>query len=908
MSTNLTPTLLKACTARGEQLFLAQQTENAARVDRLFAGLMAVQWLACVAAALWIAPLTWIGTESQIHPHLWAAVTLGGALALGPTGLTLFHPGAVLTRHVVAIAQMLFSALLIHVTGGRIETHFHVFGSLAFLAFYRERSVLVTATLVVAADHFLRGEIWPQSVFGSAGVSQWRWLEHAGWVVFEDTFLMLSIASARRAQQATCLRQAQLEASNEIVEATVQERTASLRASEARLRMSQDTSRLLIERALDAIVIIDPEGTIDQWNRAACEMFGRTKEEVLGHHVSEERVPPVVRAAYVESQSMSLSSDEQSGIRKELSASEPEGRECHLDVVIQSLHGLTFTLIRDITKQKQAQKELIDAHEAAVAASRLKTEFLANVSHELRTPMNGVIGMIDLLLESELTEEQRDYAETVHSSAEALLTILNDILDVSKIEAGMLVIEPLPFNLQQAIEDVGDLLAVKAAEKDIDLIVRYAPGTPRLLVGDVGRLRQIVTNLAGNAIKFTENGQVLIEVECDAVDGQIACLEVSVSDSGIGIPQNKLAHIFGKFTQADASTTRRYGGTGLGLAIAKQLVEMMGGSIGVMSKPGQGSTFWFRLRLPLSTETEIPVSTPAADLTGCRVLIVDDNAVNRRVLIEQCLSWPVQASAVSSGAEALRALQRARDEGNPFAIALIDYQMPEMDGFMLAAAVRAEASLKDTVLIMLSSMGQAEGGRLKSLGIAACLMKPTRAVHLLHALGTAWARIQRERARRDAATPLLRAALSRPIPAAPLPERHVLVAEDNRINQKVALKLLERLGCRVDIATNGLEAVEMALRGSYDLIFMDSQMPDLDGSQATAEIRRRMSGGARVPIVAMTANAMQGDRERFLAAGMDDYVPKPISLAALSSLLQRWIPERRADHRLFSSSKNLSYA
>ncbi len=736
---------------RADELFQQHRQRIFVRTDRMFAALLAFQWVAAVVAALWISPRAWEGASSHVHPHVWAAIILAGIVNSFPIALAILRPGTVLTRHAIAAAQMFTSALLIHLSGGRIETHFHVFGSLAFLAVYRDWRVLITASGVIAADHFFRGVYWPQSVYGVLTPPWWRWLEHAGWVVFEDVILIRSCVQGTRELRDIASQTARLEATNAEIEFKVQQRTSELVEREAELRR---------------------------------------------------------------------------------------------------------------------------AKEAAEAASRAKGEFLANMSHEIRTPMNGIIGMTELALDTTLTRGQREYLETAKSCADSLLDIINDVLDFSKIEAGKLDLVETRFDVRDLLDDTVRTLAMRANQKGLELACHVKSSVPAEIIGDAGRLRQIVVNLVGNAIKFTEAGEAVVHVAVQSQSAENVSLLFMVSDTGIGIPAEKRELIFQAFEQADRSTTRLYGGTGLGLAIVSKLVGMMHGTVWVNSEVGRGSTFCFTIAAKLPAAESQRARTIPDEWKELRVLIVDDNATNRRILQETLSHWGLICACADSGFAGLEALEKACETGSPFEAVLLDGQMPMMDGFQVAERIKANQRTAGAKVVMLSSSAQLnDAQRCRELGIAAHITKPVKQSELLAGLRMVLGNKAGEVA--AAFRPFINAFdCSAEVPTRSLT---ILLAEDNLVNQRVAQGILEKRGHVVVTAVDGKEAVQAFSTQRFDLVLMDVQMPEIDGLAATSAMRQSETvTGGHTSIVAMTAHAMKGDEERCLAAGMDAYISKPI--------------------------------
>lgn len=650
--------------------------------------------------------------------------------------------------------------------------------------------------------------------------------------------------------------------------------------------------RRIVETAAEAIIMINELGIIQFFNRSAEKVFGYSSEEAIGQDVSFLMVPP-----YHEQYEACLAKSNAStewflfGNNRELVGARRDGTTFPMEWAISEVKwGMrrVFTgIVRDISDRKQTEQALREAKERAETAATIKSRFLATTSHEIRTTMNGVIGMTGLLLETELTTQQRQFAEIVRSSGETLLAIINDILDFSKIEAGKLEFETIDFDLRTTLEETLELLAGLAVQKHLELVGLVSATVPTALKGDPGRLRQILVNLVGNAIKFTAIGEVVVLIQAVEETQETIIIRVDVQDTGIGLSQEAQAKLFQPFSQVDGSTTRQFGGTGLGLAIAKQLVERMGGILAVESKPGQGSTFWFTARLAKQHNLEVhPGVGGNIRLLGLKVCGVDDHTINRQLLLQYFRDWHMNGVMAATPVEALNLLRQAAQQEKPFDLAILDMEMPGMDGLELARTIKADPTIASVRLVLLTSLGRlGDAKAAQEAGFVGYLTKPIRKTQLEACLETVMGF-----APQDAMT------IPRPlIPSHQLQcvgrqkGRRILIADDHHVNQQLAVMLVERFGYRADVVANGQEVINALACIPYDAILMDCHMPGIDGYEATRAIRESEGWNQHIPIIAMTANVVQGDREQCLNAGMDDYLAKPLRPDELARLLRRWV-------------------
>jgi len=667
------------------------------------------------------------------------------------------------------------------------------------------------------------------------------------------------------------------------------------------LEGSEQRYRRIVESTFDAFIAMDNRGIITDWSTQAEVIFGWSRAEAIGKSVASivrwEEIGQSAQHSLRDILGMETSRFRE---RIEVTACHRYGHEFPVEAAISSLqlgeNSLFTAFVHDVTKRKKDEREKEEAKAAAEEGSRAKGEFLANMSHEIRTPLNGVIGMTDLALETELTREQRDYLETVKLSADSLLSVINGILDFSKIEAGKVELEQMDFELRDCMEAALKTLALRADEKGLELLCDFAAEVPDMVKGDPGRLRQILVNLVGNAIKFTERGEVALKVQLEREEGDRVTLQFVVSDTGIGIAPDKLDSIFESFAQADTSTTREYGGTGLGLTISKRLIELMGGTIWIESVLGVGSHFHFTIQLDRSEAQpgDDNVMAPPEILAGVRVLVIDDNRTNRRILEGLLRGWGMEPTVVSGAEDALAVLDGCREPGHFFRLIVTDMHMPKMDGFALVEKIKERGLPATATIMMLTSAGhRGDAARCRQLGIAAYLLKPVRKVELREAI----ARLLGAKDEISSSTMITRDSLQEE--RDPGQCLDILLAEDNLVNQKLAVRLLEKRGHKVMVVGNGREALAALAHRPYDLVLMDVQMPELGGIEATTMLREKekLTGGHQF-IIAITALVMKNDRERCLAAGMDGYLPKPIRPQELDEVLDACVAKRSSSPKV----------
>jgi PAS domain S-box-containing protein len=667
--------------------------------------------------------------------------------------------------------------------------------------------------------------------------------------------------------------------------------------AEESIRKSEERFQIIARATNDTIWDWDLNTNRVWWNEGINSVFGYPAEAVDNDgHWWDQHIHPDDRERILQGQRAVIEqgghfwSDEYRYRRADGSYADVFDRA----YVTRDTHGRPLRMIgamMDITTRKQAEKEIARARDEAVEVARLKSEFLANISHEVRTPLNGIIGMTVLLDDSELHPEQRNFVETIKTCSEVLLRIINDILDFSKMEAGKLCFETLDFNLRQTVESTIEVLADRADRKHVELVLLIDANVPVQLRGDPGRLRQVLMNLVVNAVKFTEHGEVVVRVALESESESQVVLCFTVKDTGVGIPASAMPYLFQAFSQVDGSTTRRYGGTGLGLAISKSIVEMMGGQIGVQSTPGKGSSFWFTVRLQKQPHAFPVAPSTSLQLSGLRVLIVDDNEANRNLLAQQASLLGMRPTVACDGPEALEILRLANQKTQPYRLAILDLQMAEMDGITLAQLIKTDPTLADIRLLLLTSrVGRSDTSLFRAAGIGSFMLKPVKQQELFDRIsGLMTSPSQHETRfwlnRRSGSTSrfIQRNQSARPI--------HVLVAEDNPINQRVAIALLAKLGYQAEAVASGPEVLHALEAVAYDVVFMDCQLPELDGFETTREIRRREQAkpgtDRRVHIIAMTAYALRGARDECLAAGMDDYLTKPVRLESLMAALNK---------------------
>ena len=856
---------------------------------------MPVEYGIAIASAWFVAPKAWSLNAEQQSTQLWATIVLGGIAVIVTIIMAGRRQQPLSNRYAISACQLLMSGLIVDQFGGRPEAFFLVYISFAVLAFYRSLTVMTIAMVVTFADFVFFAMNWPPSFMG--GHLPWRLLEYSAWVVLEAALLAYGIRQLRVEWRLHSDKLSQLDVDrHREIEAKVQKREA--RRSLDQLRQYEERTETILERAYEAFVAINESGQITDWNKQAENIFGWSKYEVIGQKLSEVIIPEAMRTAHEAGIRRFLQTGEGAILNRsiQVSALHRSGHEFPVELSVTPVklgEGWSFcAFLRDITERTRLIEELALTRDKAQEASRLKSQFVANMSHEIRTPMNGIIGMSNILLKTALDGKQFECASAIHDAGKSLLNIINGILDLSKIEAEKVELEYRPFAALELIEGVGELLAPQAKAKNLSLVTFVDPEIPGELIGDRERLKQILMNLAGNAIKFSEQGQVIIRATVDSEDNHTVVVRISVTDSGIGISQDEVKSLFQPFVQADGSISRKYGGTGLGLSISKRLVELMEGKIGVESEKGKGSTFWLTLRFDRPGAVSRPIASRQV-LANLRVLIVDDEPYATDVLVSYLGSWGLRSVRVDSPASALEKLGAAVQEGDPFQVAIVDLrpQLPEPchAGLELGRTIRDDPRLRETKLILIHDVDDLRStSEARQAGFRALLARPVKQSQLLDALAEIMAhqpscrggdgRITQEFALRAKYAPARR-------------HEVVLIADDNPINRQVIEFYLADMGFETHSVSDGRQAIEAISKADYALVFLDCQMPELDGLEATRIIRQSEAGCSRhVPIVAMTAHAMKGDRDNCLAAGMDDYISKPIDELELREILGRWIP------------------
>jgi PAS domain S-box-containing protein len=865
-----TPTLDASIDARAAALFRERQRALRGHTSRLFALLLVLQWIGCIAGALFVTPRTWVGLTEYTHMHVWAACFLGALIAIPMAFVAWTRPEDDSTPFVVAVGQMIASVLLIHLSGGRIESHFHIFGSLAFLAFYRDWRVLIPATVVVVLDHLLRGILWPQSVYGVVAVSAWRSVEHGAWVLFEDAFLVVSCARALREMHFTARQQAETEFAKSAVEQRVEERTAELRESEERFRSLSNWSPIGIFEA-------NREGECVYTNGRWSEISGYSRDEVLGHGYAR-LVHPDDRATVMAAWAAATAAGRDYASETRVLTAQGETRWVSVharprfdaDGIVDGYVGA----LEDITTRKEFEAELAMALDAAEASTRLKSEFVANMSHELRTPMNGIFGMLELALDTKDDSERAEFLQSAQRCASNLMTLINGVLDFSRIEAGSLTLESIPFDPREVLDRVIETLATQAARKGLELVAQVDPALPDRLMGDPTRLGQVLLNLAGNAVKFTESGEVVLRLESvtagDNASGAALprTLRAIVRDTGIGIAPEKHALIFESFTQADGSTTRNYGGTGLGLTISKNLIEAMGGELGLTSEVGSGTTFWFTLPLVGAPSSE----TAAPSFPRARVVVLEPHEATRVALMERLTMLGFRAETAADREEADALIDVA---GDPVRVVLANETAPGALE-LVASLVETPDGMPSPIILM--SVG-ADPDR--TTYDVPRLTRPIRDAHLIQALRSALEGVK------PAALPGPEIVATAPVVQGPHSDdtTRILIAEDDPISRRVLVTMLQRWGYEVETTDDGRAALRRLEEADAPyLALLDWMMPGLDGPSVCRELRATHTEHPRY-LILVTAKGRSEEIVEGLRAGADDYVTKPFDPAILHARL-----------------------